>query len=215
MEHHHRSRLLIADDHELVAEACKSILEPEFEVVGIVNDGRALLRASAELKPDVLIIDIGMPILNGLDAGEQAKHARHNVKLIYLTMNLDAKMAAEAFRRGASAYLPKHAAAAELVSAARTVLRGKSYLSPLITKETFEFLLRSDKSHSEQRRITMRQREVLQLLAEGLSMKEVAYTLKIRPGTVAFHKYRIMSTLGLKTNAELMQYAIREHLIAA
>ncbi len=215
MEHHHRSRLLIADDHELVAEACKGLLEPEFEVVGIVNDGRALLKASAELKPDAIIIDIGMPVLNGLDAGEQAKQARHNVKLVYLTMNLNAEMAAEAFRRGASAYLPKHAAASELVTAVRTVLRGKSYLSPLITKETFDFLLRSGKAYSEQQRITMRQREVLQLLAEGLSMKEVAYTLKIRPGTVAFHKYRIMTALGLKTNAELMQYAIKEHLIAA
>lgn len=214
MERHHRSRLLLADDHELLAEACKSLLEPEFEVVGIVNDGRALLDSAAELKPDVIIVDIGLPLLNGLDAGEQAKQRLRTVKLVYLTMNLNAEVAAEAFRRGASAYLPKHAAASELITAVREVLRGKSYLSPLITKDTFDFLLRSGKTYSEPR-ITMRQREVLQLLAEGLSMKEVAYTLNIKPGTVAFHKYRIMSELGLKTNAELMQYAIKEHMIAA
>ena len=213
MESHLRSRLLIAEDHMLVAEACRSLLEPEFDVVGIVNDGRALLVAAAELKPDIIIVDIGLPLLNGLDAGEQAKQHHRSIKLIYLTMNISPEIAAEAFRRGASAYLPKHAAASELITAVREVRKGTSYLSPLITKDTFEFLLRTGRAYV-QPKITMRQREVLQLLAEGLSMKEVACTLKIKPGTVAFHKYRIMTELGLSTNAELMQYAIKEHMVA-
>lgn len=208
-----KTRLLIADDHNLVADACKNLLEPEFEVVGIVNDGRALLRAAVELRPDVVIVDIGMPLLNGLDAGEQVKKAMPAVKLVYVTMNLNAEVAAEAFRRGASGYLPKNAAAAELITAVRDVLREKSYLSPLITRDTVAYLLRSGKPYADQQRITKRQREVLQLLAEGQSMKEVAYTLNVKPGTVAFHKYRIMASLGLKNNTELLQYAIKQNLI--
>jgi DNA-binding NarL/FixJ family response regulator len=198
----------------LVAEACKKLLEPEFDVVGIVNDGRALMPAALALKPDVLIIDIAMPLLNGLDAGEQAKNAFPEAKVVYLTMNTDPEVAAEAFRRGASGYLPKSAAASELITAVREVLKGKSYLSPLITKETVDFLLRKGKSRAEPARITKRQREVLQLLAEGLSMKEVAHILELKPGTVAFHKYRIMETLGIKTNADLLKYAIKQHMIS-
>lgn len=209
-----RPRLLIADDHNLVAEACKNLLEPQFEVIAIVNDGRSLLRAALELKPDVLVVDIGMPLLNGLDASEQIKQAFPEVKIVFLTMNTDAAIAAEAFRRGASGYLPKSAAAAELIGAIREVLAGRSYLSPLITKDTVNFLLSRGRSHSLQPQLTRRQREVLQLLAEGLSMKEVAFTLRVRPGTIAFHKYRIMSSLGLKSNAELLQYAIKQHMLA-
>jgi len=215
MEPRHRTRLLIADDHNLVAEACKSFLEPEFEVTGIVNDGRALLHAAAELKPDIVIIDIAMPLLNGLDAGEQVKEIVPAAKLVYLTMNMNPEVAAEAFRRGASAYLPKSTAAKELITAIREVRRGKSYLSPLITKDTVQFLLRSGKTIEMEKRLTARQREVLQLIAEGMSMKEVAYTLNLKPGTVAFHKYRIMTILGVKTNAELLQYAIKQHMIAS
>jgi DNA-binding NarL/FixJ family response regulator len=213
MESRHRTRLLIADDHNLVAEACKSFLEPEFEVVGIVNDGRALLQAALELKPDILILDITMPLLNGLDAGEQLKSSLPSLKLVYLTMNMSPEVAAEAFRRGASAYLPKSTAAKELLTAIRDVRRGTSYLSPLITKETVQFLLRSGRVLDSEKRLTPRQREVLQLIAEGMSMKEVAYTLHLKPGTVAFHKYRIMSILGVRTNAELLQYAIKQHMI--
>jgi DNA-binding NarL/FixJ family response regulator len=215
MEPRHRVRLLIADDHNLVAEACKSFLEPEFEVADIVNDGRALLRVAAELRPDVILLDIAMPLLNGLDAGEQIRVVVPSAKLIYLTMNVNPEVAAEAFRRGASGYLPKNTAAKELVTAIREVLKGKSYLSPLITHDTVQFLLRSGKSFEPDKRLTPRQREVLQLIAEGMSMKEVAYTLHLKAGTVAFHKYRIMSVLGVKTNAELLQYAIKQHMIAA
>jgi DNA-binding NarL/FixJ family response regulator len=213
MEPRHRTRLLIADDHNLVAEACRSFLEPEFEVVGIVNDGRALLQAAAELKPDIVILDIAMPLLNGLDAGEQLKAFLPAAKLVYLTMNMNPEVAAESFRRGASAYLPKSTVANELVTAIREVRRGKSYLSPLITKDTVQFLLRSGKNIEIEKRLTARQREILQLIAEGMSMKEVAYTLNLKPGTVAFHKYRIMTVLGVKTNAELLQYAIKQHMI--
>jgi DNA-binding NarL/FixJ family response regulator len=214
MESRHRPRLLIADDHVLIAEACKNLLEPEFQVVGVVSDGHALLKAAPELKPDVVIVDIAMPQLNGLDAGEQIKQKNHAIKLIYLTMNVRPDVAAEAFRRGASGYVLKHCTADELIIAIRRVLRGESYLSPLITKDTVEFLLRTGAAYSEEKRISGRQSEVLQLLAEGKSMKEIAYILQLKPGTVAFHKYRIMEVLGLRSNAELIEYAIKHHMVA-
>jgi DNA-binding NarL/FixJ family response regulator len=213
MQLRHRPRLLIADDHTLLAEACKNLLEPEFEVVAIVDNGRTLLRQVAELKPEVVILDIAMPQLNGLDAGDQIKHLLPATRLVYLTMNMSPEVAAEAFRRGALGYVVKSSAAAELIVAIRRALKSELYLSPLITKETVDFLLRSGHPYSEEKRITRRQSEVLQLLAEGRSMKEIADILKVKPGTVAFHKYRIMENLGLRSNAELLQYAIRHHLI--
>jgi DNA-binding NarL/FixJ family response regulator len=213
MPQQQRARLLIADDHTLLAEACKNLLEPEFEVVGIVDNGRALLRMACELKPEVVVLDIAMPQLNGLDAGDQIKHLLPATKLVYLTVNMSPEVAAEAFRRGASGYVVKTSAAAELIIAIRRALKSESYLSPLITKETVGFLLRSRQSYVPEKRITRRQSEILQLLAEGMSMKEIAGVLNVKPGTVAFHKYRIMETLGLKTNAELIQYAIKHHLI--
>lgn len=209
-------RILIADDHTLVAEACKKLLEGEFEVVATVSDGRALVRAAAELKPQLIIVDVAMPLLNGLDAGQQVKEFLPAVKLVFLTMNHDADLAAEAFRRGASGYLLKTCAASELAIAVRVVLRGKSYLSPMIAKDTVDFLLWQDKKRiDEEDRLTERQREVLQLLAEGKCMKEVAGVLNITTRTVAFHKYRIMEVLNAKSGAELVQYAIRNHLIPA
>jgi DNA-binding NarL/FixJ family response regulator len=209
-------RVLIADDHTLVAEACCKLLESDYEVVATVNDGRALVRAVAELKPHVAIVDIAMPLLNGLDAAQQAKELCPGVKLIFLTMNHDADLTVEAFRRGASAYLLKTCAASELVVAVREVLRGKTYLSPMIARDTVDFLLRIDKKLiDEGERLTERQREVLQLLAEGKCMKEVATVLNLTTRTVAFHKYRMMEVLNVRTNAELVQYAIRNHLIPA
>ncbi len=212
MELKSAARLLIADDHKLLADACKSLLEPEFEVVGVVTDGRTLLKVAATLKPDVIVLDIAMPQLNGLDAGEQIKHKMPAIKLVYLTMNMAADVAAEAFRRGASAYVLKHSAAEELLIAIRKVVQGESYLSPLIARETVTFLLNQGKSPVEEKRITKRQSEILQLLAEGMSMKEVANVLDLKPGTVAFHKYRMMETLGVKTNAELLEYAIKRQM---
>jgi DNA-binding NarL/FixJ family response regulator len=208
-------RILIADDHTLVAEACKKLLESEYEIVATVSDGRALVRAAAVLKPQLIIVDVAMPLLNGLDAGQQVKEFLPAVKLVYLTMNHDADLAAEAFRRGASGYLLKTCAASELAMAVREVLKGKSYLSPMIAKDTVDFLLRQDKKLiDEEDRLTERQREVLQLLAEGKCMKEVAGVLNITTRTVAFHKYRIMEVLNAKSSAELVQYAIRNHVIS-
>lgn len=211
-----RSRVLIADDHNLVAELCKSLLETEFDVVGVVSDGRALLRAVGELKPDVIVVDIAMPILNGLDAGRQVKQMRPAVKLVFLTMNSDPEIAAECFARGASGYLLKTCAAAEMVLAVREVLRGKTYLCKALSRDTIDSLRWQQKELvSEEARLTDRQREVLQLLAEGKVMKEVGGVLHMTPRTVAYHKYRIMELLGAKSNAELVKYAIRNHMIAA
>jgi DNA-binding NarL/FixJ family response regulator len=211
-----RSRILIADDHNLMAELCKRLLEPEFDVVGVVNDGRALVRVACELKPDVVVLDIAMPILNGLDAGRQLKKMFPAVKLVYLTMNSDVALAAEAFRRGASGYLLKTCAAADLVRAVREVLRSRTYLSPALSRDTMSFLrMKENKLVDESELLTNRQREVLQLLAEGRTMKEVAAILRMATRTVAYHKYRIMEVLGVTTNPELVKYAVRNHMVAA
>ena len=211
-----RSRILIADDHNLVAELCKRLLEGEFDVVGTVSDGRALVRAAAELRPDVIVIDVAMPILNGLDAGQQIKHMFPAVKLVYLTMNPDAELTAEAFRRGAAGYLLKTCAASDLVACVREVLRGNTYLSSRIPRETVDFLRKQHKKLvEEQEKLTGRQREVLQLLAEGKAMKEVGAILNMTTRTVAFHKYRIMDVLGAKSSADLVKYAVKNHLTAA
>ena len=210
----HRPRILIADDHTLVAEACKKLLEPEFEVVGIVADGRELLRACESLSPDVVVTDIAMHSLNGLDAGERAKLCNPDLRIIYLTMLPDPDLAAEALRRGGSGYLLKTSAASELVKAVKEVLAGRVYMSSGITRDGLAEFLRSHRREPN-RALTPRQREVLQLLAEGRSMKEAASVLNLTTRTVAFHKYRIMASLGLHTNADLVQYAIRNFIIAA
>jgi len=211
-----RPKIIIADDHTLVAEACKKLLESDYDVVATVGDGRALVRVASTLKPHLVVVDVAMPLLNGLDAGQQIKQLLPSVKLVFLTMSQDADMAAEAFRRGASAYLLKTCAASELTIAVREVLKGRSYLSPAVAKDTVDFLLRQGKVLVEEgERLTERQREVLQLLAEGKSMKEIASVLNLTPRTVAFHKYRIMEVLGAKSNAALVQYAVRNHVIVA
>ncbi len=215
MERKPAARLVIADDHRLLADACKSMLEPEFQVLEIVTDGRSLVKSALSQKPDVIILDIAMPRLNGLDAGEQIKQKIPSTKLVFMTMNSAADVAAEAFRRGASAYVLKQSAAEELMVAIRKVVQGESYLSPLIARETVTFLLNQGKARTEEKKITKRQSEILQLLAEGMSMKEVAGVLELRPGTVAFHKYRMMETLGVKTNAELLEYAIKRQMTSS
>jgi DNA-binding NarL/FixJ family response regulator len=208
------ARILIADDHQLLADACKSLLEPEFAVVGIVTDGRHLADAVAKLNPDIVILDIYMPRLNGLDAGEQVKKKHPRIKLVFLTMTLEADVAAEAFRRGASGYVLKQSAGEELLFAVRKVNRGGSYLSPLIAKETVTFLLNKKDAFTEEKRVSKRQGEILQLLAEGLSMKQVASVINVKPGTVAFHKYRMMEKLNISTNAELLGYAIKHQMVS-
>ena len=210
-------RVLIADDHTLVADLCKKLLEPEFEVVGTVSNGHDLVRAATQLKPDVVIVDIAMPVLNGLDAAQQVKEALPAVKLIFLTMNGDTDLAAEAFRRGASGYLLKTCAASEMLIAVREALRGRTYMSQALCKDEVNFRRRQEKKlvYQEEHRLTERQREVLQLLAEGKVMKEIGDVLNMTTRTVAFHKYRIMESLGAKSSAELVRYAVRNHIVAA
>jgi DNA-binding NarL/FixJ family response regulator len=211
-----RPRILIADDHTLIADLCKRLLETEFEVVGTVGDGRALVRAAATLKPDVIVVDITMPVLNGIDAACQVKQELRAVKVIFLTMNPDPEIAAEAFRRGGSGYLLKTCAASELVAAVRAVLQGRSYMSAALSRDDVAYLRRQPKKLVEEGdKLTERQREVLQLLAEGKVMKEVGAILNMTTRTVAFHKYRIMESLCVKSNAELVRYAVRNHIVAA
>jgi DNA-binding NarL/FixJ family response regulator len=207
------ARILIADDHQLLADACKSILEPEFSVVGTVNDGCHLADAVRDLTPDIILLDIYMPNLNGLDAGQQVKKDYPKIRLVFLTMTLAADVAAEAFRRGASGYVLKQSAGTELLLAVRKVNRGESYLSPLVAKETMTFLLNKNEPYVKDKTITLRQSEILQLLAKGMTMKQVARALRVEPGTVAFHKYRMMEKLNFSTNAELLGYALKRHMI--
>jgi len=211
-----RPRILIADDHTFVAQSVERLLETVFDVVGIVKDGRAMIRAAADLKPDLILIDVGMPVMNGLDAGRRVKEISPAIKLVYLTMNPDPELAVEAFRRGASGYLLKTTAASELVTVIRQVLRGESYVSPILKDDAN--LLRWQQRPmvvDEGERLTARQREVLQLLAKGKRMKEIGILLKMSTRTVAFHKYRMMAALGIDSNAELLRYALRNDIVAA
>ncbi|MGC1789462.1 MAG: response regulator transcription factor [Terriglobales bacterium] len=209
-----RPRVLIADDHNLVAELCKQLLETEFDVVGVVSNGRALVQAAGELKPDVIVLDIAMPVLNGLDAGQQAKEILPAVKLVYLTVNPDAEVAAEAFERGASAYLVKTCASDELVRAVREALRGHTYVSrPLSRHEIDRLRWQNTRLVREDDCLTRRQREVLQLLAEGKAAKEVGGILNMSTRTVCYHKYRMMKLLRANSNADLVKYAVRNNLV--
>jgi len=207
-------RILLADDHTMLLEAFRRLLEGKCEVVGAVSDGRALLREAPVLKPDVLVVDIGMPLLNGLEAGRQLKKMLPSVKLIFLTMNEDSDLADEAMRSGASAYLLKSSAASELFRAIQDVLKGKTYVTPKIARGMEQAFIRYPRGRRHRKSLTARQREVIQLLAEGKSMKEAADFLNVTPRTVAFHKYRIMEELGLKTSADLVQFAIRNRIVA-
>ncbi len=207
-----RPRILLADDHQLLLEAFQRLLEPEFTVVATVTDGRAMLAAARELRPDVIVLDISMPRLNGMEAARQLRQSLPDTKLVFLTMNQDVSLAAEAFQLGASAYVVKHSAASELRQAIQLALRGKTYMTPLLGDEKPQELMRRRRRGKQD--LTSRQREILQLLAEGQSMKEVAAALDLTPRTVAFHKYRLMEQLRLRTTAELVQYAIKHGLIS-
>ena len=210
-----RPRVILADDHTLILDALKGLLEPEFEVVGMFADGRALMEGAAALNPNVIVLDIGMPMMNGLNAGQRLKQAMPLVKLVYLTMNHDADMAGEAFRLGASAYLLKNSAATELQNAIREVVRGGYYVTPLMTKGMDGSFIQNFKRRKSTNALTLRQKEVLQLLVEGRSMKEVAFVLKVSPRTVAFHKYTMMEHLQIRSSAELIEYAMRSAIVAA
>ena len=209
-----RPRILISDDHNLVVEGFQRILEPHFDVVGSVGDGHTLLTTAPKLKPDVILVDIGMPLLNGLEAGQQLKSRLPGTKFIVITMNEDPEVAADAMRHGASGYLLKKCAGSELIKAIREVRKGNPHVTPKVAQQLLDRFVR-DPRPEYSAKLTSRQREVLQLLAEGKSMKEAANILNITPRTIAFHKYRIMEEFGLRTNSDLLVFAIREHLISA
>ena len=209
-----KPRILLADDHTMVMEGLRKLLEPEFEIVGMVTDGHQLLKAAPNLRPDVILLDITMPLLNGFDAGRQLKKLLPNTKLVVLTMNDDYELAAEALREWASGYMLKTAARSELVVAVTTVLRGQRYLTPILAQRETEMFIRNP-SLSGVKPLTDRQKEVLQLLAEGRSMKEVSAMLNVSTRTIAFHKYRIMEEHGLRTNSDLLRFAMKQHVVSA
>ncbi len=209
-----RPRVLLADDHRLLREVFAQILEPACEVVGAVADGRALLEAAPQVQPDIVVLDIAMPLLNGLDAARQLKRMLPEVKVIFLTVSEDSDVASEAFRAGASGYLLKNSAAAELFQAIQEVLHGRSYVTPLVTRGLVDSCVNPTGPPLKPSELSARQREVLQLLAEGHTMKSIARILKITPRTVAFHKYSMMKELGIKTSAELVQFAIKQHVVS-
>jgi DNA-binding NarL/FixJ family response regulator len=208
-------RVLLADDHAVVAEGLASLLREDFELVGTVHDGRALLEAAENLRPDVIVTDITMPLLNGLDAIRQIRARRSQARIVVLTMHSDTHLAAEAFRAGVSGYLLKVSPAEELVEAIHEAAEGRAYVTGLLAKDLVTLLVEADGSpridHSP---LTQRQREVLQLIAEGRTMKEVAAVLHISPRTAESHKYDIMQALGAQTTVELIQCAIRLKLVA-
>jgi DNA-binding NarL/FixJ family response regulator len=207
-------RVILADDHALVAEALRQMIAPHFEVVATVTNGHALLDLAPSLKPDVIVLDIGMPLLNGLEAGKQIKEKMPAVKIVFLTMNDDAELAVQAMHAGASGYLLKKSAASELLQAIRAALQGKSYITPQIARGMEECFIRNPSGRSHPKSLTSRQRQVVQLLAEGKSMKEAADLLRVTPRTVAFHKYQIMQELGIRTSAGLVQFAIKSRIVA-
>ncbi|HJY33681.1 MAG TPA: response regulator transcription factor [Vicinamibacterales bacterium] len=208
-----KPRVILADDHTLLLEAFEKLLAPECDIVAKVADGRALLAAVREHHPDVVVLDLAMPLLNGIDAARQIKQEDRSVRLVFVTMNEDPDLAAEALRAGGTAYLLKRSAGSELLTAIREAMKHRSYVTPLVMEGMLGSLMHPTGTDSSSRQLTARQREVLQLLAEGKSMKEVASVLNVTARTIAFHKYRMMEQLNIKTNAELIQYAIRHHLI--
>lgn len=206
-----KPRVLLADDHRMVAEGLKGLLADEFELVGIVEDGRALVASARELRPDVIVADISMPQLNGIDALAFLKRDNPDVRVVFLTMHRDAAYARRALEAGASGFVLKHSAPAELVLALRAALQGRTFITPDLAAEVFRTAQQKDSNPLAS--LTPRQREILQLLAEGKSAKEIATTLVLSTRTVEFHKYALMDTLGLENSAELIRFAIKHGLI--
>jgi DNA-binding NarL/FixJ family response regulator len=206
---------MLADDHVIILDGLRRILEPEFEIVATAADGRELVAEIERLKPEVAVADISMPLLNGLDALRQCKSAHSRTRFVFLTASPDVALATRAFQLGASGYVLKHAAAEELVTAIREALTGRTYITPRIANEVLQNLMShaSDPAKDESG-LTSREREVLQLLAEGKIIKEIAAILNVSPRTVEFHKYNIVAKTGLRTNAELARYAARRGLVS-
>ena len=209
-----RPRVLIADDHVLFAEALRTLLEPEFDVVGIVADGRALLDAAQELKPAVIVTDVSMPSLNGIEAATRLRDLGVTAKVVFLTMHREVDYARRAMEAGAAGFVLKHAASAELVTALHEALQGRLYVTPMIAGELFQSYRQAEQGAAAASKLTTRQLEVLQLVAEGRSSKEVASLLKISVRTAEAHKARLLHSLGLESTAELVHYAIRTGVIS-
>jgi len=211
-----RPRLLLADDHKIVLEGLRGILDQEFEVVGAVEDGRTLVAEADRLRPDVVVADISMPGLNGMDAARQIKKMDAQIKIVFLTMHADVSYASGAFDAGASGFVLKHSAPQELITAIREALRGRTYLTPMIAGQLISSYKHGNQSSAGASAVlSPRQREVLQLLAEGKSTKEIGATLNISPRTAEFHKYRMMEQLHIKTGAELVQFAVKHGLVSS
>jgi len=209
-----RPRVLLADDHTVVLEGLRRVLEPECEIVGTATDGRALLAAAERLKPDVVVADISMPLLNGIDAVRQIKKSARDVKVVFLTMHADVSYAAKALEAGGSGFVLKTSAAEELLTAIREAMKGRKYVTPALSTQVLEALgKRGSRPAESVEPLSVRQREVLQLVAEGKTVKEMAGILHVSPRTVEFHKYRIMEELGLRSTGELTQYAIRHGIV--
>jgi len=210
-----KPRVLLADDHQIVLEGLKSLLAGEFDVVGSVQDGRTLVDQAATLRPDVIVADISMPRLNGIEAARQIKKTDQNIKIVFLTMHPDATYAANAFEAGASGFVLKHSAPSELITAIHEAMKGQTYVTPLIAGDLIRTYQKGGSPEKDLfKKISPRQQEILQLLAEGKSAKEVASILDLSTRTVEFHKYRMMQQLNIKTSAELVQYAVRHGIIS-
>jgi DNA-binding NarL/FixJ family response regulator len=210
-----KARVLLADDHKIVLEGLRGLLECEFELVGTVENGRALVKETQRLRPDVIVVDISMPLLNGIEAARQIKKLDEHIKVVFLTMHPDVTYAARAFEAGASGYVLKHSAPSELVTAIHEAIKGRTYVTPTVAGERSQSYRRDSHLKTEGLgKLTARQREVLQLLAEGYSAKEIADILNVSSRTVEFHKYKMMEQLNIKTSAELIQYAVK-HGIAS
>jgi DNA-binding NarL/FixJ family response regulator len=206
-----RPRLILADEHTLVIEALRKLLEPEFEVVHLVADGRAAVASASSSKPDVLLLEIALPLLNGIDVAAQVQKTSPNTKIVFVTAYSDRDHVTEALRVGAAGYVPKRSASTELITAIREIMNGRSYLSPLVTKELISTFRDALATSPEQ--LTLRQREILQLIAEGYSLKNISKMLNVSQKTVEYHKYGMTQKLGLRTNAELVQYAIAQGIV--
>ena len=201
---------MLADDHKIVLDGLRSLLEPEFELAGTVEDGRTLVSSAQKLRPDVIVVDVSMPLLNGIEAVRQIKKTDSHVKIIFLTMHPDVTYAIRAFEAGASGYVLKHSASSELITAIHEAIKGRSYVTPMIAGELLQSYKKGAHLQADNtERLTQRQREILQLLVEGHSAKEIGGILNISPRTVEFHKYELMSKLNLKTISALIQYAVK------
>ena len=210
-----RPRVLLADDHRMLAEGLKALLQDEFELVGIVEDGRAMVEAAERLRPDVIVADVTMPNLNGFEALTLLRKTQPNIKVVFLTMHQNAAYARRALDAGASGFVVKHSASEELVVAIHAALKGRTFITPCLTKEVVEQAESSARSGKEgAKALTSRQKEILQLLAEGRSAKEIASELTISARTVEFHKYQMMEMNGLHSSAELIHFAIKNGIVA-